>query len=102
MIRVLATIELHPGKQPEFLRIFHELVPKVVAEKGCRDYLPMVDVETNIGPQIPVRSDVVTVVEAWEDIESLEDHLIAPHMREYRKAVKDLVARVSLQILQPA
>jgi quinol monooxygenase YgiN len=102
MIRVLATIELHPGRQAEFLRIFHELVPKVAAEKGCRDYLPMLDVETNIGTQIPLRADVVTVVETWADIESLENHLIAPHMREYRKAVKDLVARVSLQVLQPA
>jgi quinol monooxygenase YgiN len=102
MLRVIATITLHPGRREDFLRIFRELVPKVLAEQGCRDYMPMLDMETNIGPQIALRPDVVTVVEAWEDLESLENHLIAPHMRDYRKAVKDLVASVSLQILQPA
>jgi quinol monooxygenase YgiN len=102
MLRVLATIELRPGKRAEFLRIFQDLVPKVLGERGCRDYMPMVDLETNIGTQIPLRTDVVTVVETWEDLESLEKHLMAPHMREYRQAVKELVARVSLQVLQPA
>jgi quinol monooxygenase YgiN len=102
MIRVLATIEVHPGRGQEFLRIFKELISKVLAERGCREYQPMIDVETSIGAQIPLRPDVITLVEAWEDLESLESHLIAPHMLDYRKAVKELVAKVSLQVLQPA
>lgn len=102
MIRVIATIALNPGRRADFLRIFRELVPKVLAEDGCHEYMPMLDLETNIGVQIAMRADVVTIVEAWEDLESLEGHLIAPHMRDYRKAVKDLVANVSLQVLQQA
>jgi quinol monooxygenase YgiN len=102
MIRVIATIEVQPGRRQEFLRVFGALIPKVLAEQGCREYMPMIDVETSIGAQIPMRPDVVTIVEAWEDLESLESHLIAPHMLDYRKAVKELVARVSLQVVQPA
>jgi len=102
MIRVIATIELQPGRREEFLRIFKELVPKVLAEEGCREYLPMLDLETNIQAQIATRPDAVTVVEGWKDLDSLENHLIAPHMRDYRKAVKELVTRVSLQVLEPA
>ena len=43
----------------------------------------------------------MTIVERWESLESLERHLIAPHMVAYRTRVKELVRGVSLQILQP-
>jgi quinol monooxygenase YgiN len=102
MIRVIATIEVHSGRREEFLKIFHALVPHVRAEEGCREYGPMIDVPTSIGAQIPLRENVVTIVEQWDDLEALEAHLIAPHMLEYRKAVKDLVAGVTLQVLTPA
>jgi quinol monooxygenase YgiN len=102
MIRVIATIELVDGRRDAFLKIFHALVPKVRAEKGCLDYGPMVDVPTNISAQPAVRPNVVTIVEAWESTEALETHLLTPHMLDYRKAVADLVARVALQILAPA
>jgi quinol monooxygenase YgiN len=102
MIRVIATIELVAGRRDEFLEIFHVLVPKVRAERGCLDYRPMVDLTTNISAQQPVRADVVTIVEAWETLDALESHLMAPHMLDYRKAVKDLVQNVALLVLQPA
>lgn len=102
MIRAIATIQLQAGRREEFLRIFKAIVPTVLREKGCREYGPMIDLETTIGAQIPLRPDVVTIVEGWADLDSLENHLIAPHMIEYRKAVKELVASVSLQVLEPA
>jgi len=49
-----------------------------------------------------VRDDVVTVVENLESLPALEAHLVAPHMLEYRARVKELVERVSIQVLQPA
>ena len=101
MIRVIATIDVQPGRREDFLRVFRELIPKVLGEQGCSEYMPMIDVETTIGVQIPMRPDVVTVVEAWEELECLESHLMAPHMLDYRKAVKGLVAGVSLQVLGP-
>ena len=102
MIIVLATIELHPGKRPEFLAEFHKIVPKVRAENGCHEYFPAIDTATGLPVQGPARNDVVVVVEKWESIAALEAHLIAPHMMEYRSRVKDFVKKVSLQILSPA
>lgn len=101
MIHVIATIDIVPGKRDAFLSEFHKLVPEVLAEDGCIDYGPTVDVETTL-PNVAHRADVVTVVERWEDLDALEAHLVAPHMLEYRKRVKELVAGSQLQILEPA
>lgn len=102
MIYVIATIELVPGKRAEFLEHFRANIPAVKAEDGCIEYVPTVDVPTSISAQGPARDNVVTVVEKWADTEALEAHLIAPHMITYRAKVKDLVTRVSLQVLEPA
>jgi quinol monooxygenase YgiN len=102
MIRLIATIELAAGRRHDFLAIFRLLVPKVRAEEGCLEYLPAIDLATSIAAQGPVRDNVVTVIEAWESVEALEKHLATPHMLEYRRAVKDLVRGVQLQVLEPA
>ena len=102
MIIVLATIELHPGKRPNFLAEFRQIIPKVRAESGCLEYFPAIDTASGLPVQGPARDDVVIVVEKWESIPALEAHLIAPHMMEYRPKVKEFVKRVSLQILSPA
>jgi len=102
MIIVLATIELHPGKRADFLAEFRKIVPKVRAENGCHEYFPAIDVASGLAVQGPARDDIVVVVEKWESVATLEAHLIAPHMMEYRPKVKDFVKKVGLQILSPA
>jgi len=102
MLHVIATIEVHPGSREKFLEEFRQLVPLVHAEQGCLAYGPTVDLPTLIPAQVKVRDDVVTVVEQWESVETLEAHLIAPHMNDFRGRVKELVAGITLQILQPA
>ncbi len=102
MIHVIATIELMEGKRDEFLKKVQQLVPKVKAEKGCLEYGPAIDVPTSIKAQMPVRENVVIMIEKWADLKSLEIHLSAPHMLEYREAVKGMVVGTKLQILQPA
>ena len=102
MIFVIASIEIAPGKRDEFLGHFRQLVPAVRQEAGCLEYLPTIDVETNISAQGEARPHVVTVVERWESTEALEDHLIAPHMIEFRMKVKELTRGTSLQIVTPA
>jgi quinol monooxygenase YgiN len=102
MIIVLATIELHSGKRPNFLAEFRQIVTKVQAEKGCIEYFPAVDTASGLPVQGPAREDIVVVVEKWESVAALEAHLIAPHMMEYRPKVKDFVKKVHLQILTPA
>ena len=101
MIIVLASIELHPGKRPDFLVEFRQIVPKVQAENGCLEYFPAIDTVSGLPVQGPARDDVVVIVEKWESMAALEAHLIAPHMMEYRPKVKEFVKRVSLQILSP-
>jgi len=102
MICVIATIRLAEGRRDDFLAEFGKIVPDVLAENGCLAYQPMVDLPTEVGAQVPQRPDVVTVVERWESVEALEAHLMAPHMLEYRKRVRELVAESSLAILEPA
>ena len=102
MIYVIATIEVVSGKRDAFLQEFHRLVSKVRAERGCVEYGPAVDVATKIPVQTPVRPNTVIVLEKWADLAALEAHLSAPHVVEYRERVKDLIAGLALQILQPA
>jgi quinol monooxygenase YgiN len=102
MICVIATIDLVPGSREEFLAVFAELSPKVRAEEGCREYAAMVDLATSLPVQPPARSDTVVVVEKWESVDALEQHLMAPHMQEFRKATEALRRGLSLQVLEPA
>ncbi len=102
MIHVLAMIQLNPGRRTGFLAEFHKLVPRVRAEDGCIEYGPTVDATTDISAQVPVRADVVTVVEKWASLDHLKAHLVAPHMETYRAAVKDMVVDMTLYILEPA
>jgi quinol monooxygenase YgiN len=101
MIYVIATIQLLEGKRDAFLEEFRKIVPQVRAEKGCLEYGPAIDVKTPIAAQGPIRDNVVVIMEKWEDIPSLQAHLNAPHVREYRGKVKDWVVSSHLQILQP-
>ncbi len=101
MIIVLATIELAEGTRDNFLKEFSKIVPLVRQEAGCLEYGPTIDAATDIQAQLPLRNDVVTVVEKWESIPALKAHLVAPHMQAYRPKVKDFVKRTQLQILEP-
>ena len=101
MIHVIATIELNPGCREDFIRILNENVPRVKAEEGCLAYAPTVDLEPDLPIPVPVRENVVTIVETWDTLEALHAHLKAPHMTAYREAVKELVSNLSLQVLQP-
>jgi quinol monooxygenase YgiN len=102
MIHVIATIELKPGRRDAFLAEFHRLMPLVHAEDGCIEYGPTVDVASGISVQAGVRDNVAVIIEKWVSLDALKTHLQAPHMVEYRGRVKDLVAGVHLQILEPA
>jgi quinol monooxygenase YgiN len=100
MIYVVATTTLKPGCRAAFLVEFKRMVPETLAEVGCISYAPVVDVGETIHPkQVAERSDVVTVLETWRDLDCLRAHLAAPHMAAYREKVKDLVAAGQLQIL---
>lgn len=102
MVHVIATIHLVEGTREAFLAEFHALVPEVLAEAGCIEYGPAIDLESGLPSQGPIRLDVVTVIEKWESLAALKAHLDAPHMHSYRGRVVKMVDRVSLQILENA
>lgn len=102
MIHVIATIRTAPGKRAELLAAFRELVPQVRAETGCIEYGPAIDVDSGLTAQPAVRNDILTVVEKWQDLESLKRHLAAPHVSQFLKSCQDLLAGLEIEVLAPA
>jgi len=102
MITVLATITLNEGFREPFIAAFNANVPNVLAEDGCIQYEPVVDTDAKLDAQLPLRENVVVVVEKWASLEALYAHLKAPHMATYREQVTGMVSGVDLQVLQPA
>jgi quinol monooxygenase YgiN len=101
MISVIASIRVKEGRISDFLIIFKDLMPKVRKERGCMEYFPAVDVNAELPSQM-LDENVVTIIEKWENLETLRDHLAAPHMQAYREKVENIVENVSLRILQEA
>lgn len=99
MINVVATISLKPGTRAEFLKIFNANVPAVLAEDGCVEYVPTVDVDSGLEAQCR-DEDSVVVIEKWETLAALHAHSEAPHMLEFRKNAGDMIEGVSLKVLQ--
>jgi len=101
MINVIASIHIKDGRLSEFIEIFKSNIPNVLQEKGCIEYVPTIDVPTDLPPQ-EMNNNVVTIIEKWDSLEDLQAHLSAPHMLAYKENVKDLVDKVSLKVLAEA
>ena len=99
MIDVSASIRVKAGKLPEFVEIFKSNVPNVREERGFIEYFPTVDINADLPPQ-SLDENVVTIIEKWESLDALRDHLKAPHMLSYKEKVKDMVEDLSLKVLQ--
>jgi quinol monooxygenase YgiN len=102
MIRVVAVITAKPGLREELLALFRANVPKVHAEAGCIEYGPFVDVERFAGFQAPIGPDAFVVLETWADAAALKAHAAAPHMAEYGRASKPMIAERKIHIFAPA
>lgn len=100
MIHVIARVTTQPGKRDDFLAEFHKLVPSVLAEDGCVQYTPTADANTDIPGQQLSGDNTVVIVEQWETVQSLKDHLAAEHMATYRERVKDFVDNVRLEVFE--
>ena len=101
MIYVIASIHVKKGRFQDFIEVFKSNVPNVREERGCIQYFPTVDIEADLPPQI-LDENVVTIIEKWESVEALRDHLAAPHMLAYKEKVKGIVEDVSIKVLQEA
>ena len=101
MINVIASIYIKEGQLSEFIEILKSNIPNVIEEKGCIEYVPTIDVPTELAPQ-DLNSNVVTIIEKWNDFKSLQVHLSAPHMLQYRKNIENLVEKISIKVLKEA
>ena len=101
MITVIASIRVKPGQIHQFIDIFKSNIPAVLTEEGCIEYYPTVDVSTGLPPQ-ELDDNVVTVIEKWESIDALKNHLVSPHMLAYREQVKEIVEKLSVKVLTEA
>jgi quinol monooxygenase YgiN len=101
MINVIASISIETGSLSGFLEIFRANMLKVREERGCIEYFPLVDIDAKLTPQI-LDENVVTIIEKWESLEALREHLEAPHMLAYREKVKNIVTGLSLKVLREA
>ena len=98
MIHVLASIKVKPGKRDILIKHLKSNIPNVIKEKGCIEYNSTIDVDYQMDNQT-FDKNMVTIIEKWENFDSLKNHMHSPHMLSYRKNVKDLVEYTSLKIL---
>ena len=101
MIHVIASVRVREGSLARYLEIVRDNALRVREEKGCIEYTPAVDIDAGLPPQ-DKDGLVVTIIEKWEDLASLHDHLGSPNMAGYREKVRDLVEGVSLKVLGEA
>lgn len=101
MIHVIASVRVKPGKRDEFIALFKSNLTKVREEKGCIRYLPAIDVATGLPPQV-LDENVVTIIETWETVDALQDHLGTPHMTAFMENEKPLVEGSTIKVLQEA
>ena len=101
MIYVIASIHVKKGRLQDFIEVFKSNVPNVREERGCIQYFPTVDINADLPPQI-LDETVVTVIEYWDSVDALHDHLATPHMLAYREKVKGIVEDISIKVLQEA
>jgi|SRR5687768_12612343 quinol monooxygenase YgiN len=99
MIHVIAIITAHSGKRTELLELFQAVIPVVREERGCIEYGVAVDVP-NADPAFG--GDTYVVVEKWESLEALKAHSVAPHMKSFGAAAKNLIAKRAVHVLEPA
>jgi quinol monooxygenase YgiN len=102
MIHVIATIRVKPGRRDDFVQLVKSITDQVTEEKGCIRYIPAVDVASGLPPQV-LDANLVTMIEAWESLEALRNHLKTPHMALFFEKRKEMVEGSSiLKVLQEA
>jgi quinol monooxygenase YgiN len=102
MVHVVAIITARPGQREALLALFRANVPAVLAEDGCIEYAPVVDLP-DFGPvQSPIGADSFMVIEKWATPEALRAHGAAPHMVAYGRASRELVAGRAVHVLTAA
>jgi quinol monooxygenase YgiN len=102
MVHVIASVRVKPGMRGQFIELFKSTALLVRKEKGCIQYIPAVDIESGLPPQV-LDANIVTIIEIWESLEALRNHLVTPHMADFFQKRKPMVEGGSvLKVLQEA
>ena len=102
MIHVIAILTAQPGQRAAVLDAFHANMPAVHAEAGCIEYGPVIDAP-NSGPiQTALGDDSFMVIEKWADLDALHAHAASPHMAEYGKKTRSMLASRVVHVLTDA
>ncbi len=102
MIYVIASVRVKPDRMADFLDLLKSTGRLVREEKGCIRYIPVVDIASGLPPQV-LDANVVTLIEQWESLEALRNHLVTPHMKAFFEKRKVMVeGGSSLKVLQEA
>ena len=90
MIKVIAVMTAHEGKDDALFEEFQKNIVPTRAEAGCIMYNLYRD------PKTPTR---FFVDEEWESMDHLKAHAKSAHLLAYREATKDMVASREVNIL---
>ena len=101
MITVIASIKVKKGFKDDFTKVFKQNMPLVLEEKGCIEYYPTIDTDSGLELQ-RFDNEIVTIIEKWESVEALKNHLQTSHMNRYKEQVKDMVESLEAKVLQEA
>lgn len=99
MINVIATMTLTPGCRESFVELLKGIVGLVRAEDGCIEYQPTIDLNSGIATQSHEENRVI-LIEKWESLDALHAHRTAPHLLRYKESSKDMVAGMSIMVLE--
>ena len=102
MIHVIAMITAKPGQRDAVLAAFRANMPAVLAEDGCIEYVPVIDLPDAGRMQSKLGADSFAVIEKWCDAAALRAHALSPHMASYAEATKEMVADRAVHVLTEA
>lgn len=94
MVHVVVMVKVKEGKAEEFVRLFKTVASTVAGEKGCMQYIAAVDAPG--APPETVDKNIVTILEKWESIDDIQNHMATPHMKEFFEKQKELVEGTSV------
>ena len=101
MIQVVASVRLKPGKFSKYLEAFKSFAAGVRKEKGCIEYFPAVDIDID-SPAQSLDENVVTIIEKWESLQALSDHLNTPQFKANMEKERDMIEEMSIKVLEEA
>lgn len=93
MIYVVATLELKPDSTDAAVEAATPCVLETRKEEGCISY----DLNRDA-----LDETKLVFVERWTGMDALKAHFNTPHMAAWREKAADLVAKSTIEIIDPA